>query len=253
MQGTSTNANKNTDGVLVLCGFLNLVRIVMEEPTSMFTCFVPNVLDLCFGPLKEMIFFHSESDAVLLSSFVALVEQILDKHYRFFVVTSMDSNGQRERAYASEKAHTYFLNVFESLASVLTQPSLPPPPPFVCRQVFQLLDRIDQTQALFSFYGFQKELWMGYITTFLKLLISNERNLLKEEMGNLLYRLARVNFDQFYQNALPFFLKQVLTSKQLEKATNKEQECLKWTGQTDLPTFLKELDAFLNDLNILLH
>jgi hypothetical protein len=62
-----------------------------------------------------------------------------------------------------------------------------------------------------------------------------------------------VNFDQFYQNALPFFLKQVLTSKQLEKATNKEQECLKWTGQTDLPTFLKELDAFLNDLNILLH
>lgn len=41
-------------GVVVLCGFLQLLRIVVEEPTSVFSSFLQNILDLCFGPLKEV-------------------------------------------------------------------------------------------------------------------------------------------------------------------------------------------------------
>lgn len=41
-------------GVVVLCGFLQLLRIVVEEPTAEFESFLQNILDLCFGPLKEV-------------------------------------------------------------------------------------------------------------------------------------------------------------------------------------------------------
>jgi hypothetical protein len=39
---------------MVLCGFLQLLKIVVEEPTAVFTSFLQNILDLCFGPLKEV-------------------------------------------------------------------------------------------------------------------------------------------------------------------------------------------------------
>lgn len=41
-------------GVVVLCGFLQLLRIVVEEPTAVFASFLQSILDLCFGPLKEV-------------------------------------------------------------------------------------------------------------------------------------------------------------------------------------------------------
>jgi hypothetical protein len=39
---------------MVLCGFLQLLKIVVEEPTSVFSSFIQNILDLCYGPLKEV-------------------------------------------------------------------------------------------------------------------------------------------------------------------------------------------------------
>lgn len=58
----SLNTQGNA-GVVVLCGFLQLLRIVVEEPTTVFSSFVQNILDLCFGPLKEVQFrsFHQYS------------------------------------------------------------------------------------------------------------------------------------------------------------------------------------------------
>lgn len=49
----SLNSNGNS-GLMVLCGFLQLLRIVVEEPTSVFASFLQNILELCFGPLKEV-------------------------------------------------------------------------------------------------------------------------------------------------------------------------------------------------------
>lgn len=49
--------NSGNSGLMVLCGFLQLLKIVVEEPTSVFASFLQNILELCFGPLKEVRLF----------------------------------------------------------------------------------------------------------------------------------------------------------------------------------------------------
>ncbi|CAI5709942.1 unnamed protein product [Peronospora destructor] len=239
-------------GLMVLCGFLQLLKIVVEEPTSVFSSFLQNILDLCFGPLKEPIFSHPESDFVILSYFVALVEQLLEKHYRFFIVHSgqFTPDGARERNYASDQAHTYFLSIFQSLASVLSREGSNLAPR-ICKQVLGLLDRIDKAQGLFAFTGFQSELRMGFLSTLMNLLTRGEMSLLQDEIIQLLHRVAAVDFASFYQVFLPGYVKEILTPPQLEAASKMEGECLQWSGQVDFPTFSQEVVAFLNDLKVI--
>ncbi|GMF13435.1 unnamed protein product [Phytophthora lilii] len=239
-------------GLMVLCGFLQLLKIVVEEPTSVFSSFLQNILDLCFGPLKEAIFSHPESDSVILGYFVALVEQLLEKHYRFFIVYSgqFTPDGARERGYASDQAHTYFLSIFQSLASVLSREGSNLAPR-ICKQVLGLLDRVDKAQGLFAFTGFQSELRMGFLSTLMNILTRGEMNLLQDEVIQLLHRVAAVDFASFYQVFLNGYVKEILTQPQLEAASKMEGECLQWSGQVDLPTFSQEVVAFLNDLKVI--
>ncbi|CAH0477709.1 unnamed protein product [Peronospora belbahrii] len=239
-------------GLMVLCGFLQLLKIVVEEPTSVFSSFLPNILDLCFGPLKEPIFSHPESDSIILSYFVALVEQLLEKHYRSFIVYSgqFTPDGARERGYVSDQAHTYFLSIFQSLASVLSRDSSNLAPR-ICKQVLGLLDRVDKAQGLFAFTGFQNELRMGFLSTLMNLLTRGEMNLLQDEVIQLLHRVAAVDFTSFYQIFLHSYIKEILTPPQLEAASKMEGECFQWSGQVDFPTFSQEVVAFLNDLKVI--
>ncbi|KAG7376639.1 Exportin-6 [Phytophthora pseudosyringae] len=244
--------NQGNAGLMVLCGFLQLLKIVVEEPTSVFSSFLQNILDLCFGPLKEVIFSHPESDSVILGYFVALVEQLLEKHYRFFIVYSgqFTPDGARERGYASDQAHTYFLSIFQSLASVLSREGSNLAPR-ICKQVLGLLDRVDKAQGLFAFTGFQSELRMGFLSTLMNILTRGEMNLLQDEVIQLLHRVAAVDFASFYQVFLNGYIKEILTHPQLEAASKMEGECLQWSGQVDLPTFSQEVVAFLNDLKVI--
>eukprot|EP00644_Phytophthora_capsici_P016924 jgi/Phyca11/10974/fgenesh1_pm.PHYCAscaffold_59_\ len=244
--------NQGNAGLMVLCGFLQLLKIVVEEPTSVFSSFLQNILDLCFGPLKEVIFSHPESDSVILGYFVALVEQLLEKHYRFFIVYSgqFTPDGARERGYASDQAHTYFLSIFQSLASVLSREGSNLAPR-ICKQVLGLLDRVDKAQGLFAFTGFQSELRMGFLSTLMNILTRGEMNLLQDEVIQLLHRVAAVDFASFYQVFLNGYIKEILTQPQLEAASKMEGECLQWSGQVDLPTFSQEVVAFLNDLKVI--
>uniref|UniRef100_M4BU11 Importin N-terminal domain-containing protein n=1 Tax=Hyaloperonospora arabidopsidis (strain Emoy2) TaxID=559515 RepID=M4BU11_HYAAE len=244
--------SQGNTGLMVLCGFLQLLKIVVEEPTSVFTSFMQNILDLCFGQLKEPIFSHPESDSVILGYYVALVEQLLEKHFRFFIVFSgqFTQDGARERGYTSDQAHTYFLSIFQSLASVLSRESSNLAPR-ICNQVLGLLDRVDKAQGLFAFTGFQSELRMGFLSTLMNILTRGEMNLLQDEVIQLLHRVAAVDFASFYQVFLHSYIKDILTPSQLEAASKMEGECLQWSGQVDLPTFSQEVVAFLNDLKVI--
>ncbi|KAF1321406.1 Exportin-6-like protein, partial [Globisporangium splendens] len=244
--------NHGNSGSMVLCGFLQLLKIVVEEPTSVFASFLQNILELCFGPLKESIVSHPESDSVILGYFIGLVEQLLEKHYRFFVSPSVTFNaeGQRERGYSSEIAHTYFLSIFQSVASVLSREGSNLSPR-LCGQVLALLDRVDKAQGLFSFAGFQRELRMGFLSTLMNLLTRGEMNLLQEEVIQLLHRVAAADFGSFYQVFLPAYIKDILTPQEYEAASRQNGEFLRWSGQVDLPTFSQEVIGFLNDLRVL--
>lgn len=45
---------QGTAGVIAICGLLKLLTIVLAEPTTVFVAFVQNILDLCFGPLRQV-------------------------------------------------------------------------------------------------------------------------------------------------------------------------------------------------------
>ncbi|KAJ0407483.1 hypothetical protein ATCC90586_008958 [Pythium insidiosum] len=247
---------QGTPGLMVLCGFLQLLKIVVEEPTPVFASFLKDILDLCFGPLKEAIFDHAESEAIVLGYFVALVEQLLEKHYRFFIAPA--TNVSRERAFSSDAARTYFVSIFQSLAAVLTSQSSQADAqaeqrgglsPRLCRQVLALLDRIDRAHVLFAFSGFQSEIRLGLLSTLMTIVTKGEMNLLQDEVIALIYRLAAVDFPSFFTVFLPAFTKDILTPADVEVAASYDDgDCLQWSGHVDLPTFTRDVQAYLNDL-----
>ncbi|TYZ69180.1 hypothetical protein PybrP1_006162 [[Pythium] brassicae (nom. inval.)] len=251
-QLTAILNNNGNAGLLVLCGFLQLLKIVVEEPTAVFASFLQNILELCFGPLKESIFSHPESDAVVLGHFIALVEQMLEKHFRFFVVSTgaIGVDGQRERGYASEAAQAYFLSIFQSVAGVLSREGARLSPR-LCAQVLALLDRVDRAHGLFAFSGFQRELRMGFLSTLLNLLTRGEMNLLQDEAIALLHRVAAADLPSFYQHFLPAYINDMLSPAEYAAAARLDGEFLHWSGQADLPTFSAEVLSFLNDLRVL--
>ncbi|KAI9909442.1 hypothetical protein PsorP6_015045 [Peronosclerospora sorghi] len=239
-------------GLTVLCGFLELLTIVMAEPTPVFTSFVPTVVDLCFGVLHEPIFAHPDSPALSLGYFVALMEQVLATHFRSFVAYTgqFTSAGGRERQFASDRARTSFVSIFHALASVLTRDQAPLAPR-VCTQVLRLLDRVDRAHSLFAFAGFQTELRMGFLATLLTLLTRGDLTLLQDDAIALLHRVAAVDFASFYQHFVPRYVDELLTPAQRDAAVARASDCLQWSGQVDLPTFARDVGAFLNDVKVL--
>lgn len=188
----------------------------------------------------------------MLSHFVALVEQLLEKHFRFFVVSTgvFGADGQRERGYTSEAAHAYFVSIFQSVAGVLSREGARLSPR-LCAQVLALLDRVDRAHALFAFSGFQRELRMGFLSTLMNLLTRGEMNLLQDEAIALLHRVAAADLPSFYQQFLPAYISEMLSPAEYAAAARQNGEFLHWSGQADLPTFSAEVLSFLNDLRVL--
>ncbi|TMW59926.1 hypothetical protein Poli38472_004995 [Pythium oligandrum] len=257
-QLSSILRQRGTPGLMVLCGFLQLLKIVVEEPTSVFSSFLQSVLELCYGPLKEAIFDHPESETIILGYFVSLVEQILEKHYRFFVSAVMTPDGRRERQFSSDAAHSYFVSIFQSLAAILTREGAQGGSerealsPRLCRQVLTLLDRIDNAHKAFTFNGFKDEIRLGFLSTLMNILTKGEMNLLQDEIIALIHRLAAVDFQSFYQVFLPTYQNNMLTPQNIDVARSfGEGTCLQWSGQVDLPTFTQEVHSYLNDLRVI--
>ncbi|KAF0724436.1 hypothetical protein Ae201684_016844 [Aphanomyces euteiches] len=225
-------------GTSILSGFLKLLRTLVEESTPTTASLLQSILELCFGSLNEVIFAPRHFDSVA-PFFVSLMEEILENHYRFFVVTrnTFDENGQRLKEYPNELAGKYFAAILKAIVTILQQENLPPP---VCKQIIVSLERIHSSHYLFRFAGFRSEILMAYVHTILNLLTSGRFTLLTEELSLLLYHMAQVDMTSFYQVCLPLYT---------GEKRSLSLRC--WSGQSDEPTFLKDLGNFLNDIKVL--
>ncbi|KAF0685587.1 Aste57867_22555 [Aphanomyces stellatus] len=225
-------------GTAVLCGFLKLLRVLVEENTTTTASFLQSILDLCFGSLNEVIFAHRHYDTVV-PFFIALMEEILENHYRFFVVTQnkFDEQGRRQKVFANEVASKYFLAILQAIGTILQQENVPPT---LCKQIIVSLERIQASHNVFGFDGFRSDVRMAFLHTILSLLANGRVYLLKDELSLLLYHIAEVDFPSFYQVCLP----QYVGEKNLLALRS-------WSGQTDEPTFILELSNFFNDLRVI--
>lgn len=106
--------NAGESGISLLNNFLLFLNVVVAEPTNAVNCFINGILDLCCGTLKPLIFDGQYSDS-MLPYFLSLVQQILDKHFRYFIATSstFDADGVRAVSFTSEIAMKYFVMIFE--------------------------------------------------------------------------------------------------------------------------------------------
>ncbi|ETV94813.1 hypothetical protein, variant 1 [Aphanomyces invadans] len=225
-------------GTAVLCAFLKLLRILVEEYTPTLASLLHSILDLCFNTLHEVIFAHNHHDTVV-PFFIALMEEILENHYRFFIITqtTFDASGRREKVFASEIAGKYFMTILQAIGTILQQENVPPP---LCKQIVVALERIQASHGIFGFSAFRTEVRMAYLHTILTLLTRGRVSLLQEELGLLLFHIAEVDMASFFQVCLPQFV------------GDKCLDALRcWSGHMDEPTFIKELGQFLNDFRVL--
>ncbi|CAK4728762.1 unnamed protein product [Aphanomyces euteiches] len=210
-------------GTSILSGFLKLLRTLVEESTPTTASLLQSILELCFGSLNEVIFAPRHFDSVA-PFFVSLMEEILENHYRL-------------KEYPNELAGKYFAAILKAIVTILQQENLPPP---VCKQIIVSLERIHSSHYLFRFAGFRSEILMAYVHTILNLLTSGRFTLLTEELSLLLYHMAQVDMTSFYQVCLPLYT---------GEKRSLSLRC--WSGQSDEPTFLKDLGNFLNDIKVL--
>ncbi|ETV73620.1 hypothetical protein H257_11730 [Aphanomyces astaci] len=224
-------------GTAVLCAFLKLLRILVEEYSPTLAGLLHSILDLCFNTLHEVIFAHQHYDTVV-PFFIALMEEILENHYRYFVTTqtTFDASGQRQKVFTSDAAGQYFMMILQAIGTILQQESIPPP---LCKQIVVALERLQSSHNIFHFVAFKSQVRMAYLHTLLTLLTRGRVGLLQEELGLLLYHIADVDMPSFFHECLPQFV---------GDGGADSLQC--WTGQVDEPTFVKELGHFLIDFRV---
>lgn len=237
--------NAGESGISLLNNILLFLNVVVAEPTNAVNCFINGFLDLCCGTLKPLIFDGQHSDS-MLPYFISLIQQILDKHFRYFIATSstFDADGVRAVSFTSETAMKYFVMIFEAIGSILQRTNAPPR---VCKQAILMLTRLNASHNLYAIKVFQSALRSSYIHTILQQLISGSLDLLRDESCNALYELAASDWATFYNETIPHFLSDALAVNQ------PTVEVLRATlgSPTDLPTFLINVVAFVSDYRVL--
>ncbi|CAM9807486.1 unnamed protein product [Choristocarpus tenellus] len=123
-------------------------------------------------------------------------------------------------------------------------------PPDVVKQSLGVLDEADRSVGLFRFPPFFSMWLESFLENALLGLGEGEQPTLREELGGLVFRLAKVDHETFARKFLPCFLGTFYPRLGLSQ---RDALAAPWQAGShlDAPTFSSHLEAFLNDLAFL--
>ena len=219
--------------------FLSILTFIVSEPGASFRKFVSSALSLCLDTIFPLI--KDQPASEIKSSFYNLLYHTLLYNWNLFFKSNLKSfhNNNADIKEADIENRDVFLGVMKALGHSFLQPDIT-----VYRQNIASLEQLNQKWRLYSKSIFKEVLLADFLSVFLQALIAKSHNLLKDEIGTALYNMSSTDFTVFFTKFIPQFLIGV------EHLDNNQKQILAegFKPDTDLPSFLSNLDRFINDL-----
>lgn len=183
---------QNAETAPIVGKFLRMLIILVQEPTSTFEGFLPNIVSLCLNELhSNLADDSSEADLDVREEFYLLLVRILLCNPKQFLTGSEPS---------SLATGSQIINLF---LQSLTQREIG-----LVKENIDSLKLLHEKQSLFSREIF-KALRPDFLKTLIDLLISKNQSALEEELIGLFYSIVSLDFDYFYQQVKKNFFFQI--------------------------------------------
>ncbi|GBG26767.1 Exportin-6 [Hondaea fermentalgiana] len=245
-------AENGSGGPLLLLKLVRLFVALLGDSSPTFEPVLPKILSLCLYDVSKVAAgLASKADGGnqasttsaehaidLLEAQYDLIHTVLRWHWRWF------SDNQEGK--------NFFSQAMELLLQSLEMQSLPP---HVFRRNLAIFDDLQKTVKLYSSETFLNDMRPVFTTTLLKLLATNTREILQDEVLITVYGLAAVNLDGFFDTIIPRFAVEYATQirghQQVSDAAYREVASALAGRPTDMPSFIIALRAFGNDIRVL--
>ena len=219
--------------------FLSILTFIVSEPGASFRKFVSSTLSLCLQTIFPLIVEQPGSE--IKSCLYNLLHHCLLYNWNYFFKSNLKSfnvASVEEKPSGLDHSEEFFA-IMKAYGQSFLQTDIS-----VFRQNVAALEQLNHKWRLYSKQVFKESFLADFLSVFLRALINKSHNLLKEDIGTAIFNMSSTDFSVFFSKFIPQFLSDVahLDDNQRQILANN------FRPDTDLPSFLVNLDRFVTDL-----
>ena len=265
----SVNSNNESSDCRIIKVFFKILSLIVEQPYSSIKSLLPSIISLVFNQLSHLIRRYNDPD--LNRQFFKFLHNLLNNNFKYFqkstlvnsytsLINSKECKGQDGGTVSSvttgegtkeecgESKGDQNLENEEQLIIILQAygQSFLTSDIGLFKQNLESLETLNNRLHLYSKKLFKDRLLDHFLNLFIETCITLSRELFQEDMLATIYSLASVDFNYFYKSFMPKFL---INCEGLDDS-QKNLVCNTLTRSmvVDLPSFVKNLQVFVNDV-----
>lgn len=220
--------------------FLQILGFFVQDRGKTFKRYLPEIVSLCIDRIYPIVA-ELPTISIRLALFDVL-KNVLLENWRYFYPSQVARSAVASAAETLEN-QAHFGAILKSLCVSLRQEDLNQ-----FKANLATLQELNQHNKLYQKEFFRRNVLAVLLEILFGALINKSHNLLSEEIVSAIHDLAAVDFAVFFSAFLP----QLLAKTPTVTEPQKRELASHFTGETDIPTFTRNVRVFVNDLSLAL-
>lgn len=225
----------------VIPKFLKMLTFIVQQPGSLFKSLLPGMINFAFDQICPTIV--NTDCPQLKKSLYEFLFQLLLNNWKYFYpnnsILGNTFNGNNQQKEVLENADA-FINIMNIFAQSFRMNDIT-----VFKQNLDALEVLNTRLKLYQKEVFKQTMVKHFLCLFIQTLLDKSLNLLQDDISNTVHNMSSVDFDNFFSTFIPQFLYNCeglndIQRNILAKSFNPNEK--------DFPSFVNNLNIFLNDL-----
>jgi hypothetical protein len=227
----------------VIPKFMKMLTFIVQQPGSLFKSLLPGMISFAFDQICPAIV--NFDCPQLKKSLYEFLFQLLLNNWKYFypnnlILGNTFNTGSNQMKEVLENADA-FINIMNIFAQSFLQSDIT-----VFKQNLDALEILNTRLKLYQKDVFKQTMIKHFLCLFIQTLLDKSLNLLQDDICATIYNMASVDFDIFFNTFIPQFLynceglndiqRNILVTKSFNP------------NEVDFPSFVTNLNIFLNDL-----
>ena len=237
------NGSNLTDGnelkSKVIESFLNILTFVVQQPQ--FKSLLPGILSFCINNIHPFVLQCEFTE--LKKSLFNFLHQLLLNNWKYFFPNNLSETFYRTNNQHKEQVQNEheFVRIMDMFGQSFLQNDI-----HVFKHNLDVLENLNLRLKLYNKEIFKSSMLRHFLYLFIQALLTKSLTLFQDDLFQIIYHLASVDFDNFFINFIPQFLYDCddLNDDQRNVLATKSFK----TNETDFPSFVSNLSMFINDL-----
>ncbi|RWS06375.1 exportin-6-like isoform X1 [Dinothrombium tinctorium] len=221
--------------------FFKIFSLIAQQPGAMYKALLPSMLSLALNQLYPQISQSSSPDVP--KSFYQFLHNFLLNNFKYFFKSNL-LNSNRSQINDMTKGETdheeEFMRIMQAYGQSFLSPDIT-----LFKQNLESMENLNFRFKLYHKEVFRRNLLKQFLTLFMQTLVSKTHDILNDEISNVIYNLASVDFNVFFHQFILEFL--CISDGLNDNQRNVLATTIVRNFATDLPSFTQNVQKFVND------